>query len=188
MIERDVVLVDMDGVLADFDKRALESLPPEVERITRQNFYVASDYPEHDALIRAATAHPDFFEHLDLIDGALEGWQRLIDLGYDPRICSAPLRSNPRSIEGKKLWLAKHFAPVFGDQVVKRAIFNKKKYEHSGIALIDDRPEVEEGEWRHIVFDQPYNQLSQAAFRLCTWHDPNLASILEEVKANIGEH
>lgn len=182
MIEREVVLVDMDGVLADFDKKALESLPLEVERVTRQNFYVAHDYPEHDALIRAATAHPNFFEELELVEGALEGWQQLIDLGYDPVICSAPLSSNSRSVEGKKLFLAKHFAPKFGKQVVERAIFDKKKHSHSGLALIDDRPEIEEGEWRHIVFDRPYNQLSKAAFRLFSWQDPNLAEILSEIK------
>jgi 5'-nucleotidase len=187
MGNREIVLVDMDGVIADFDSYVVGQLPPEVPRVERANFYVAHDYPEHEQLVREITAHPQFFSELEPVENALEGWQRLLDLGYDPVICSAPLRSNRSAIEGKIIYLTKHFVPQFGAQVVERAIIDKKKYLYGGLVLIDDRPEVDTGngqaEWQHIVFDRPYNKHAAAGLlRLMGWNDPNMANILEQAK------
>lgn len=177
------VLVDMDGVLADFDGLVLERLPRSIARVARMNFYIAQDYPEHKEHVREITSHPDFFKQLPLIDGALDGWERLLDLGYDPRICSAPLSDNTFSVEGKLTWLRQSFVPKFGEAVVSRAIFDKQKYKYNGRVLIDDRPDVDTGNgqatWRHVVFNRPYNQDSQAELRLMDWYDTELEPILE---------
>lgn len=86
-----VVLVDMDGVLADFDAAVLDRLPPGVARVARTHLYLAEDHPEHLTRVESITSRPDFFLELPLVGHALQGWQRLIDAGYRPRICSAPL-------------------------------------------------------------------------------------------------
>ncbi len=178
-----VVLVDMDGVLADFDGAVLEALPPDITRVARTNFYIARDYPEHKARVEAVYSHPEFFFNLKPTDGAIDGWQRLIDLGFKPRVCTAPLTLNPKSREGKLAWLEEHLVPQFGTQVLEQAIFDKKKHDYDGLVLIDDRPDVDtnggQATWRHVVFDQPYNQQCASTFRIHGWSDPNLASVLD---------
>lgn len=178
----------MDGVLADFDKAVLDALPAEIGRIARTSFYIDDDYPEHAERVHEITKHPEFFYKLPIIDGALEGWQRLLDLGYEPRICSAPLHRNPKSVEGKKAWLREHFVPVFGEQVVQRSIIDKQKYNYEGLVLIDDRPVMDtnngQAKWQHVVFDRPYNQNSDAMLRLHGWQDPDLALILQIAQEN----
>jgi 5'-nucleotidase len=183
-----VVLVDMDGVLADFDAAVLGQLPPAIERVARTHFYIAQDYPRHVAHVEYITKHPDFFPNLPLVDNALQGWQRLIDAGYHPRICSAPLSRNEQSVRGKLAWLRCHLVPRFGERVVTEAIIAKDKYNYRGIALIDDRPEVDtnngEATWCHIVFDHPYNRHSSAGLRVQGWDDPALEEILEAARRN----
>jgi 5'-nucleotidase len=181
-----VVLVDMDGVLADFDGAVLSQLPPEIERVARTHFYISKDYPAHAEHVRYITSQPDFFLDLPLVDNALGGWQRLIDAGYQPQICTAPLSKNSHSAQNKLAWLDRHLRPHFGDLVVSDAIIDKRKYRYDGLALIDDRPEVDtndgQARWLHVVFDRPYNQDSTAALRIRGWNDPDLEDTLEAIR------
>jgi 5'-nucleotidase len=181
-----IVLVDMDGVLADFDAAVLGQLPPVIERVARTHFYIAEDYPRHVAHVEAITSHQDFFRNLPLVDNALQGWQRLVDAGYNPRICSAPLSRNNQSVQGKLAWLRRHFVPCFGERVVTEAIIDQEKNRYRGLALIDDRPEVDTNNgqttWCHVVFDHPYNRQSSAALRIQGWDDPHLEDILEAAR------
>lgn len=145
------------------------------------NFYIADDYGEHAQLLRDIADQAGFFESLPLGIDALTGWQRLIDLGYHPQICSSPKLTNPYSEQEKLRWLRRHFVPHFGDWVADEAIITRDKHLFDGIALIDDRPEVRnstEAAWQHIIFDKPYNQRS-AAPRLRGWLDDQLPSLLE---------
>ena len=183
--ERAPILVDMDGVLADFDAEVLtrmRRLHPHIPLLTtRHNFYVSDDYPEHKELIRDISCQPGFFTSLPVIEGALRGWEQILKLGYDPQICTSPIRANPTSREEKLAWLDREIAPTFGMQIVDRAIVTSDKHLHNGMALIDDRPVIENEQyarWQHIVFDQPYNQGGDK-MRLYTWHDENLGPLLD---------
>jgi 5'-nucleotidase len=185
-----IILIDMDGVLADFDTEIatrVKNRHPHIALLeTRDNFYFSEAYPEYKTLIRAISNEAGFFNSLPLIDHALEGWQRIIDLGYQPRICSSPIRSNPHSESEKRAWLQRHFGPVFGDSVATDAIITSDKHLFDGLALIDDRPEVRntaDASWQHIVFDQPYNQTVDKP-RIHGWLDTNLAAILHAVQEN----
>lgn len=184
MTKQPIILVDMDGVLADFDKATddfLTSHPDNIPLVPRDQFYYHHNYTDqrHREIITSLHTQQHFFRNLPLIDGALEGWQRIIDLGYQPRICSSPLHTNKWCKEEKLAWLAEHF----GKEVADNAIIDKRKYLHDGIALIDDRPELEgsnEATWEHIVFSASYNQTSPATLRLQDWRDPLLGEILAQ--------
>ncbi len=187
MSESLTILIDMDGVLADFDREVLNRIREQYPYIPilseRSNFYISEDYPEHKELVKEVSDQPGFFNSLPLVDFALEGWQRIIDLGYNPRICSSPISSNPNSEQEKLSWIERHFVPVFGGYVVEQAIITKDKHLHEGRALIDDRPEVRnsnEANWEHIVFDQPYNKHINGP-RLINWQDNNLAALLDTI-------
>jgi 5'-nucleotidase len=185
-VMKPTVLVDMDGVLADFEGRLSEVICAEIPGIDltrpRQNFYLAEDYPEYHDKIKDISRRVGFFASLELIDGALEGWQRIIDLGYKPQICSSPVGRNPCSAREKIEWLNRNFKPDFGERVAKEAIISKDKFLFPGIALIDDAPNVrghERAIWRHILFDQGYNQGSDGT-RLEGWRDSALGGYLDE--------
>lgn len=177
------VLIDMDGVMADFDTAAIASIDKKLV-VPRSQFYIAQDYPEElRKEIEAAYNSPGFFEHLEPMPGLLEAWQTLIDNGYTPRVASAPLSSNPTAIEGKIKWLDKIMVPEFGPKVVEEAIIDKNKWKHPGLVLIDDRPDVPRGpdsqhiaQWEHILFGWEHLSsvpLAATAFRLLHWSDIN---------------
>lgn len=195
------VLVDMDGVMADFDTAALANVPQD-KIVPRQNFYVAEDYPaEMRECIESMYNAGGFFERLEPMPGLHEGWQALIDAGFTPRVCSAPLSSNKTSTEGKIEWLKRFMVPEFGAGVVENAIIDKQKWKYSGVALIDDRPSVprgpegrDEADWQHVLFGWEHLKkvpLATAAFRLLNWHGTDglvgtLDAIVREREQNKG--
>ncbi len=193
MTERSrTVLVDMDGVMANFDKAALAHISAS-EIVLRTNFYVSHDYPEElRASMRAVLNTPDFFEGLEPMPGLIEAWQAMVNNGWRPRVASAPLSSNPSSVEGKIKWLDRTMVPVFGPSIVEQAIIDKEKWKYEGLALIDDRPDVPRGtngantaNWEHILFGWPHLDtvpMATAAYRLLCWGDvDNLLLTLETI-------
>ena len=113
MSERNIVLVDMDGVLADFDGATTTHLTerhPHIPIAERKSFYFRDDYPDpaHKAIINELQASQHFFANLPPVEGALAGWQRLKDLGYEPQICSSPLHSNEWCEAEKRDWLRRY--------------------------------------------------------------------------------
>lgn len=181
-MNKPVVLVDMDGVLADFDGATdalLKNHPDGIPIQPRRNFYYHHDYLEqaHVDIIKNFHNSQYFFRNLPPVKGALEGWQKIIDLGYQPVVCSSPLHSNQWCKEEKLEWLVEHL----GQAVADKAIINRQKELFDGIALIDDRPVVkntDQASWQHVVFDAPYNHDISTDLRLKGWSDPKLADIL----------
>lgn len=189
--ERPIVLVDMDGVLADFDAAFHDTVREQHPHIAMldplpdpPSFYASQAYPGvYNAELRAISDAEHFFARLPVMPGALEGWQRIMDEGYQPQICSSPIRSNPYSKREKLGWLEEHLAPVFGSWVVETAIITSEKFRQKGDVLIDDRPDMPNAamaSWQHVVFDQPCNRHVETDLRLQGWNDPNLGSILRK--------
>lgn len=193
MTERQrTVLVDMDGVMANFDKAALANIPEDTI-VPRTHLYVAHDYPEElQPQIVNLYNSPGFFENLEPMPGVLEGWQVMIDAGYSPQIASAPLSSNRSSIEEKIKWLDRIMVPEFGASVVENAVIDKNKWKYDALAIIDDNPTITKGPndedratWEHVLFGWPHLTtvpMATAAFRLLDWQDTDrLVQILDTI-------
>lgn len=183
MSER-TVLVDMDGVQAGFHPAIISLLNeyhPHIDTdIQFENFYVAKDFPEHEELVKSISDEVGFFENLPIIDGAKEGWDMLIEAGYDPRVCSSPLSTHPNCEQEKRNWLEKYF----GTKVAGEALIVKDKTLYSGLALIDDKPKITgrgTPTWQQILFTQPYNKKVETDYRLNGWGDERLLGYLKKL-------
>jgi 5'-nucleotidase len=182
------VLVDMDGVLAAFDasvEATISQSYPEIKLVQpRQEFYIHQDYPEeHHVAIKGIWQAQGFYRHLGVVDGAIEGWGKIVETAFKPRICSSPISQNPNCVSEKIGWLEEHFVPSFGYSLIDEALFDRDKTKYIAVALIDDKPNIpyiEKANWKHIVFDAPYNKVSSSMLRLYGWRDPELLSLLSE--------
>jgi 5'-nucleotidase len=180
------ILVDMDGVLADFELRRYEillsrnlpALPPHCVF----DFYAIDSYTYYfgeDSVQRAQDVllEEGFFSSLKPIPGSIEGINRLVDLGHDVAICSKPLRKNQWCCEEKLSWIKTHL----GDKFLETAILADAKSEYHADYLIDDRADLtsfalSRGEphppWKHILFSQPWNTFSKEHHAVMTdWND-----------------
>lgn len=187
-MKKDIVLVDMDGVLADFNRATISFLRkkyPEIKIPEMSRRYVHENFEDIDLKKDILNLHiqKGYFLNLKLIKNAKEGWQRIIDLGYKPIICSSPLTKNPYCEQEKRQWLKKYF----GETVSQEAIISSDKYLHDGIALIDDNPDIEKEEsasWQHVIFATSYNENVDNKLRIKDWQDENLATVLEKCRQN----
>jgi 5'-nucleotidase len=179
--ESKTVFVDMDGVLFDLEKGLEERMievDPEFIVPERTHFYMEERVTKefHKQLAHNIVHGPDFFANLELIDGAQKSLDNIKEMGFYPRILSAPI-DNAWCAPEKRAALEK----FFGSEVASRAILDRDKWKHDGIALIDDKPAVEGAEkarWQHIVFTEGYNTHVDTDFRLENWHDPKLETLL----------
>ncbi len=158
-----LILLDLDGVLADFDQGFLAAWAsrhpdrPRVPWAARTCFHLVDDCPapwRDDA--RAITHSPGFIASLPPVEGALDAYGELARLGQDVRICTSPLRAFEHNVLEKFEWVARHL----GRQATERIIMTRDKTLVAADLLIDDRPHIAGARtplWRHIVFAAPYN-------------------------------
>ncbi len=190
------VLVDMDGVLFDFDREVrtrLQARHPDIQPLllASPDFYTANNYAkEHQDLVWAISNEKGFVATLPLVPDALLGWERLLKAGYTPQICSTllPEEYAPHCKEEKLAALEEHFVPRFGAWVVKTALFTPDKHLARGVALIDDKPapikHSDQAAWEHVIFDRDCNRTprSEGYLRLHGWSDAEMPEKLEEAK------
>jgi 5'-nucleotidase len=174
-----LILIDQDGVLADFDKafhaawEALDHPHPAVPPSERRTFYVRDDYPVHlRATVEEIYTSQSFFRNLPPIEGAIEAVRELLALGHDVRICTSPLNQYRHCVLEKYEWVEQHLGVDF---VNHRMIVTKDKTLVHGDILVDDKPcvtGVRNPDWWHVVFDQPYNRhVGGARMTWATWRE-----------------
>ena len=131
-ITKPIVLIDMDGVLCDFDKRKAEL---ESQGVKGQSIF----------------KHPDAYRDLEPIDGAIDAWHALQEK-YETYILSTPPWSNPDAWSEKRKWVEQHF----GKSANKKLILCHHKGLVKGDFLIDDRIAngVADFDGEHIHFGQ----------------------------------
>lgn len=178
------ILVDMDGVIADFEGSFINLWKQQHPRQAyialeeRNTFYLLHQYPrELQPLALEIISAPGFYRGLAVIPGAVEALREMAATGIDVRICSSPARDYRNCVLEKYEWVDEHLGPEW----IERVILTEDKTLIRGDILIDDRPEVPGSDtptWEHVLFDQPYNRAVIDKRRL-TWK--NWKTVLKEV-------
>lgn len=173
------ILLDMDGVLADFERGFFEAWcarHPEhaaVPPAERTVFAIRENYPKDLAgLVEAVYGSPTFFRTLHPIPGAIRGVREMLDAGHDVRLCTSPLTRYRHCVLEKYEWVEEHL----GADLVARIILTKDKTLVRGDVLVDDNPTIVGSmtpAWVHVLFEQPYNvgrngpRMTWATWREC---------------------
>lgn len=159
------ILVDLDGVLADWGKAYGESLDAYGEEAAliprhadQRSFNLNEGRTEREKeIIAAVMVEEGFYARLQPIPGAKQALKAAVKAGHDVRIVTSPWVSNPTCASDKLNWIVQHYGSHWGSRVV----ITTDKTLVRGDILIDDKPEVTgsmEPYWTHVIFDQPYNQ------------------------------
>jgi len=172
------ILIDMDGVIADWGRAygdALDTFGEDASGIPRhadqRSFDLTAGRTEREkAIIGAVMIQPGFYSRLEPIPGAREALKQMVKDGHDVRIVTSPWASNPTCASDKLNWIIRHY----GSHWAARVIITSDKTLVSGDYLIDDKPEVKGDrapDWEHILFDQPYNRDVSGKRRVTSWDD-----------------
>ena len=133
-----LILVDQDNVLADFDagfRAAWGAAHPEapgVAEVERRAWNFRDDLPEtwRAAAMRVYSAS-GFFRSLPVIPGGREALEKMLELGWNVRICTSPIEQYQNCVAERFAW------------------------------LIDDKVEITGSHppsWRHALFDAHHNR------------------------------
>lgn len=170
------VLIDMDGVISDFDKEFLQRWrerhpdKPYVPLNERNTFYVKDQYPDElKPLVVEILLEPGFFREMIPVPGSIDALVEMQKIGVDVFICSSPLSSYKNSTLEKYEWVEINL----GHEWTRRIILTKDKTIVTGDILIDDKPMitgiVNTPTWEHVLYDRPYNR--EANKRRITWEN-----------------
>jgi 5'-nucleotidase len=170
------VLLDMDGVLVDWDagfRREWARFGHDPSKIDRAKSYSMEDCvaPELKNAALAVMSQPGFFRDLPPMEGAVRAVEEMIERGFSVLICTSPLPCNPTCPQDKIAWVRQHLGHIEFRQpgdATKRLdpqdiiVMTRDKTFVAGDVLIDDKPVVRGSmrpAWEHIVFGAPYNEL-----------------------------
>lgn len=129
MLNKKILYIDLDGVIANFDK-AIELVHPGIN-----DSEAFTEKTQRASLIRKiCSENPDIYHDLEPIPGAIEAVKELSQV-FEIYFLSTPMWSLPSSFEGKRIWVEKHF----GDFAERRLILTFRKDLNLGDYLIDDR-------------------------------------------------
>ncbi len=132
---KDILYVDMDSVIADFNG-GVKKLRPDLCTVTFSK--------EVDDVCEA---NPYIFHDLEPIKDAIPYVKKLFPL-YDIYFLSTPMWNVPLSFTGKRVWIEKYF----GKDAEKKLILTHRKDLNIGRFLVDDslRHGVSEFKGEHI--------------------------------------
>ena len=187
------ILIDMDGVIADFEVGFLNhwrrSHPdkPYVPLEQRNTFFVVDQYPpEHSDLISQIFLMPGFFRSLPEIHGGLEALTDMSTAGIELFICTSSFPEYQNCVLEKYEWVNEHL----GKDWVKRMILTPDKTILDADYLIDDMPRInglKEPPWQHVIYDHAKNRMENTKKRL-TWNNWKEVMLTEESFRRAYEH
>jgi len=166
------LLVDLDGVCADFYARLVEwynrdyndcRTPADVKcwAIGPKNFPKATR-----AALRAYFDVPGFWEGMRPIPGCRDYLRAIHEAGHDIVIATSVPKESSRALYEKTRWVQKHLPFIKRSSVVGIA----RKELLRGDLLFDDGPHnIKAFPGRTCIMDAPYNQRIYANYRVKTW-------------------
>ena len=176
-IQKKVLLIDMDGVVADFELGFLQAFrskypsEPYIPIPERTVFKIKDQYPEElKPKVRSIIEAPGFYRNLPMIKGSKSTIMEMYDMGLNFYFCSSPLSKYKNCVLEKYEWIEEQFGSNFTDKI----ILTRDKTVVQGDLLIDDKPEItgalEEPSWEHILYISPYNKNVEGKRRL-SWEN-----------------
>ena len=158
------ILVDMDGVIADFEQAVLSRFQIQypqkrfIEKKDRKEFYIDHDYIALGSshLVKDIIETKGFYASLPLINGAKVALTEMEKKGYEVFLLSSPLQNYRHCVLEKYEWVKRNLGPAW----TKKIILAREKTVVMGDILIDDRPNIvgaDKASWKHVYFNQPYN-------------------------------
>lgn len=166
------ILVDMDGVIADYEGGFLKIWQQEhpnefyVPVKQRKIWDITKQYPLSLKKKIGAIIHQEgFFRSLELIPGALQAINDLTARGNMVFICTSPSVQFQNCVLEKYEWVKNHL----GDEWTKKIILTRDKTLIRADYLVDDNPVIEgcmQPSWEHILFDQPWNRYCKELRRI----------------------
>jgi 5'-nucleotidase len=167
------ILIDMDGVIADFENAFLArwiKLYPDKEYIPvdkRTTHRIVDQYPlEFRRLVEEIYYQPGFFKTLLPIPNSINSLKTMLEINYDVFICSSPLENFRNCVLEKYEWVEEQL----GFDWTRRLILTKDKTLIQAEILIDDSPAIKgsiQPVWEQIIYDQPWNK--NGIGRRLTW-------------------
>lgn len=169
-----IVLVDMDGPLADFDRQFYDLCAtngwPLHSTFETQCHRFATDCmldQDHARAARIEVNSTRWFLDLPVVEGAVDGLNELAERA-DVWICTKPLEANVTCRDDKAAWLARHF----GDRWLQRLILAPNKSMVRGNVLLDDAPKLDwlgAAAWRAVIYPTVWNGGGSAWGGLPRW-------------------
>lgn len=159
-----IILIDQDGVLADYQSTLHKILVREHPDKTWLPLHqlahhdTEKNYPkEYGDIIEEITLRKGFYRSFLPIKGGREALEHMQALGHDVRICTAPKRKYQNCVLEKLEWIEEHLGSTWAEQT----IITRDKTLVTGNILIDDKPNITGAcapTWKQIFYDQPYNR------------------------------
>jgi len=185
-----IVLVDMDGVLVDWDAgfRAAWGARSAIDRA--KSYFMEDCVPAEfrDAAVRIIHAQ-GFFAGLPPMAGGVAAVRKLARMGYRVFLCTAPVLTSANCAGEKFEWVRREL----GADWVGRVILTTDKTTVRGDVLIDDKPKISgtcHPVWRQLLFSAPYNAQLQTPHRLEAWGgaETGIEALLTSGPAPKDEH
>ena len=173
-----ILYVDMDGTIANFDKRVLEINPSIITLSSHE-----PNYEERSKMVeKVMKDNPRIFLDLEPIEGSVEAIKRLWP-HFDVLFLSTPCPFVVESFSDKMTWLYQHF----GKDVENRLILSQRKELNLGDYLVDDRlangAEFFLGEHIHFAHDKRFPTWVEVEGYLMEHKDIHwMKSIIESIK------
>jgi 5'-nucleotidase len=174
-MEKKIILVDMDGPLAQFEETFLKEWKkmfpkePHIPLRHRRKFYPRDEYPEKlRPKVEQIYKDRDFYPKISPVEEGLRAMRDMLALGIEVFICTTPLSFYYHCVFEKYDWVERHL----GYEFTKRLILTRDKTLIRGDLLIDDKPEItgiQTPAWEHIIYDFPYNRRITGKRRLVRW-------------------
>lgn len=169
------ILVDVDGVMADFHAKLIDLINKKLgtsfkkDDLTEWDMFKSLGIPEHEYILEEAVDGGGFVEQIDVVPGTFEALQRIeTDLGNVYAVTSP--YHNKLWMGERAMWLQDRL-----DIPMTRQVHTKSKHTVAGCALVDDSPKNLEAWAAHwhdglpILWDCPWNRDETRFVRATSW-------------------